>query len=287
MGLEEENMKAFICSKTIDNTDVESVIDELLLSSKNSLAILRQTEHINDWKSVVEDKMKSADFVIFILGIETFKSNNIIWEYAKAKTLNKHLIGFKTANADDESIIQCQGFQVFSKADDCIAFMKSVYEDDRKLQIEQYKMMVGSTEKVTEQRSKVNNLFFTITSTMLSLSLVGGKAFDFSVIGAGVMVLLSVFALVTSYFWDSLVESYGKLNTGKFMIMDSIEKKLRTNMFEEEWQILQNEVGYKAHTKTERKIITGFRNFIFIVLAFELFYLGYKMGPINLNLFNL
>ena len=99
------------------------------------------------------------------------------------------------------------------------------------------------------------------------------------------MTVLTVLALLTTYFWDKLVNSYGKLNTGKFKVIDRIEKELRTNMFEEEWRILTQEINYEPNTRTETKIVERFRLFIFLTLAIEVGYLLYELYqlyPINI-----
>jgi hypothetical protein len=133
--------------------------------------------------------------------------------------------------------------------------------------------MVGSTEKVTDQRMRVNNLFFTVTSSILSVSLVVGKAFEFSLAGSVGMLVFSIMAFIVTFFWEKLVRSYGKLNTGKFAVIDQIEKQLRTNMFEHEWNILQQQIGYESNTETEAKVIGRFRWFISAVVLVELIYI--------------
>ena len=134
-------------------------------------------------------------------------------------------------------------------------------------------------------RMKVNNLFFTITSSILSVAFVLGKTYSFIPLSVLAMTVLTVLALLTTYFWDKLVNSYGKLNTGKFKVIDRIEKEVRTNIFEEEWRILTQEINYEPNTRTETKIVERFRLFIFLTLAIEVGYLLYELYqlyPINI-----
>jgi Zn-dependent protease with chaperone function len=135
--------------------------------------------------------------------------------------------------------------------------------------------MVSSTEKVTESRMKVNNLFITITSSILSVGFVLGKTFGFSIKAMLGMLALTILSLIISYFWKKLILSYALLNRGKFKVIDKIEKQLRTNMFEDEWNILTQKIKYEPNSKTETSIIEIFRIFIYIVGALELFYIGY------------
>jgi len=270
-------MKIFICYRSIDIIEGVKTIADLLTDSENSVAVLQQNEHLDNWKDIVETKIKESDFVAFLIGNDTFKSEQIIWEYAKAKSLNKQIIGIKLDNASEESILFCQGFQVFDNTVQALKYLDRIFVNDRHLKIEQYKIMVSSTEKVTDARMKVNNLFFTITSSIISVAFVLGKTYSFVPLSVLAMVVLTALALLTTYFWDKLVNSYGKLNTGKFKVIDRIEKELRTNMFEEEWRILTQEINYEPNTKTETKIVERFRLFIFLTLAIEVSYLLYEL----------
>jgi hypothetical protein len=270
-------MKLFICNRTIENQEVESLIDDLLKVSENAFAIQRETEHSDNWKNIVEQKMNESDFIVFAIGKETFQSDQLKWEYAKAKQLNKQIVGIKLKETTEDSILFCQGFQVFDNAQQSFKYLTKTYEDDRKLKFEQYKMMVSSTEKVTESRMKVNNLFFTISSSILSVGFVLGKTFGFTIAATIGMFVLTLLSFVVSFLWERLIDSYGKLNTGKFKVIDKIEKQLRTNMFEDEWKILTEEIDYEPNTRTETKVITYFRTFIIIIGVIELIYLGYLL----------
>lgn len=270
-------MKIFICYREIDQLEGLLEIKSLLKESENIIAILTETEHSQNWKENVTNKMTESDFVLFLIGKETFKSEQMIWEYAEAKNLNKRLIGIKLKNASEDSILYCQGFQVFENSKQAFKFILKAFEYDRQLKIEQYKIMVSSTEKVTDQRLKVNNLFFTITSSILSISFVLGKTFNFNFFSLLVITILSFLALIVTFFWEKLVNSYGLLNRGKFVMISQIEKSLRTNMFEDEWKILTQDIKYKPNTQTETKIVERFRAFIIVVLVGELFYLFYSL----------
>ena len=270
-------MKIFICHRSIDRENSDETISELLKVSENSVAILKQTEHTDNWKDIVESKIKESDFVVFLIGDGTFDSEQIIWEFAKAKSLNKQIVGIRLKNATEESVLFCQGFQVFENSAQAFKYLEKTFMSDRQLKIEQYKIMVGSTEKVTDARLKVNNLFFTMTSSILSVAFVLGKTYSFVPLSILAMLVLTALALLITYFWDKLVNSYRKLNTGKFKVIDRIEKELRSNMFEEEWRILTQEIDYEPNSRTETKIVERFRLFIFIALAAEILYLAYQL----------
>jgi len=270
-------MKVFVCYRSLDQIEGDRLIQNLLSESDNRVAVLTETEHSDNWKTNVEKKINESDFVIFLVGEKTFKSEQIIWEYAKAKDLNKRIVGIKLNNASEESILFCQGFQVYNDAKQSLNFLTKAFDYDRQLKLEQYKIMVSSTEKVSEQRLKVNNLFFTITSSILSVGFVLGKTFGFTLISLLAVSSLTLLALLATYFWEKMINSYGQLNKGKFILIDKIEKSLRTNMFEEEWKILTQEIEYEPNTKTETTIVKRFRVFIVIILLIEIAYMLYKL----------
>lgn len=270
-------MKIFICSKTTDSSLVNDLKYKIQEKSKQSIAVLQEKEHSEKWKSVVEEKLQYVDFVVFVLGEKTFDSVPMQWELNEAKKQNKRIIGIKLPNICDETLFYFNGHHVFDNIDNFIVFANDTFLSDRQLLLEQYKIMVGSTEKVTEQRLKVNNLFLAITSSILSISVVLGKTLNFSAVALIGMLLLTVISFMVSFFWEKLIRSYGKLNTGKFKVIDDIEKKLRTNMFEYEWNILKNEVKYESNTETEAKIVITFRRIILLILCAETVYLLYAI----------
>lgn len=266
-------MKIFICNRSTDTTESDRIVQEFLNFSENSIGLLREIVHNDEWKISVENKIKQVDFVIFLLGRDTFLSPQIEWEYEKAKELNKHIVGIKLFATASKSRIFFQGFPVFENTEECYKFLKKTIKEERILRLEQYKIMVSSTEKVTEQRLKVNNLFFTVISSILSVAFLFGKTFKFSNYSIIGVLVLTIMAFLATFFWEKLINSYGQLNTGKFKVIDKIERDLRTNMFEDEWKILTTEIKYKPNTETERIVIKRFRLFIFLSALGEFIYI--------------
>jgi hypothetical protein len=117
------SMKIFACFRKLDSIQGENVLTNFLEASEKSIAILKEINHNDDWKKIVEQKMEESNFILFLLGEKTFVSDHIKWEYAKAKSLNKRIIGIKLNNASEESIIYCQGFQVFDNVTQAYNFI--------------------------------------------------------------------------------------------------------------------------------------------------------------------
>lgn len=269
-------MEIFISHRTTDTTEVDTLLSEIKDIDFISHRVLEASDEI--WKEKVSFKMKQADIVIFFLGTTSKESTPINWEYNLAKNLNKKTLVVKLEQAQipdylkSEKIIENIPSQIETK------ILNSKLITSENLLIEQYKIMISSTEKVTEQRLKVNNLFFTVTTSLLSISALVGKLIGFSnketsLLAVSVMLFFTLVAFIISFFWKKLINSYGQLNTGKFSVISEIENKLNTNLFQREWEILQNEVGYKSNTQTESNIIIWFRWFIIIIGLIEITYL--------------
>ena len=88
-------MRLFICNRSIDLKESDKIVDEFLLLSGNAMAILRETAKSADWKTSVEKKLQQVDFIVFLLGVNTFDSEQIKWEFDKAKELNQNIVGIK------------------------------------------------------------------------------------------------------------------------------------------------------------------------------------------------
>ncbi len=137
--------------------------------------------------------------------------------------------------------------------------------------------MVGSTEKVTDQRQKANAFFLTVVTSLISISILIGKAFEFTIIAMVFFISLTILNLIIIDFWRKMITSYGKLNKGKFVLIFELEQKLKANLFEREWEILTNKdnINYEPNTETELKVVRLFRNFTCIMLTGEILYTMY------------
>ena len=137
--------------------------------------------------------------------------------------------------------------------------MKIKDDDKYKLLVEQYKIMISSTEKVIDARQKTNAFFLTIVTSIISLSLLIGKEFHFSSFSLFLMSILSAISLALSFFWHYTVDSYRKLNKGKFELIFELENELKTDLYQREWKILKSEkVAYKETTLIEKYIVKTF-----------------------------
>ena len=64
------------------------------------------------------------------------------------------------------------------------------------------------------------------------------------------------------------------LNKGKFEIIYKLEKQLRINHFEKEWDILQNKLKYQSTTVVEKQLIKIFKILLSVMLISSIAYLA-------------
>lgn len=270
-------MIAFLSYRTKYHNRAEVFISDFEKKSKANCNFLFEINHTADWKENVREKIAKSNIVIFLITQDSYKSTPMKVEYDMAVESNKQIYFIFIDGPIKNWPDYVKGMNVYESDHKFITLFESIQIQRHDLLVEQYKIMVGSAEKVTEQRLKVNNLFFTVTTSILSLSFVLGKELDFSILGALGMLVMTAMGYFVTKSWEKLINSYGKLNTGKFILIDEIEKELKTNIFQREWSILIEKIKYESNTKTECKIVQRFRIFVIIVGLGELIYLAYSL----------
>lgn len=103
-------------------------------------------------------------------------------------------------------------------------------------------------DRVSERRVTVNNLFITLNSIILSLSVIISKKSEISIAIVGVII---------SLIWITNINSYKNLNSAKFEVINELEKQLPTQPFNYEWFLVgkgQDKKKYKKLTQIEKSI---------------------------------
>jgi len=101
-----------------------------------------------------------------------------------------------------------------------------------------YKLMVASSESLVARRQGVNTFFLSINGALLAgggFILSNVKNQSWSLAG---LVVLAVGGVVLSSAWNSLLLSFGQLNSGKFKIINRIEQLFPAAIFLAEWKAL-------------------------------------------------
>ena len=99
--------------------------------------------------------------------------------------------------------------------------------------VEQYKLFVETSQRVTEKRQNANNYLLTLCSSLITLYVTFLSTFGHHRWN----VIIPIAGLLVCFIWHSLVESYKDLNTAKFRVIHEMEEQLPVALFKYEWHV--------------------------------------------------
>ena len=111
--------------------------------------------------------------------------------------------------------------------------------------LEQWKLCVEMANTNTEKRTNSNNIFITINAALLA---VVSFSLEYK------SIILSVVGIAVCVVWLCSIESYKKLSSVKYHIVNDIEQRLPLKPFTYEWCTLKNEKKYIGLTKIEKTL---------------------------------
>jgi hypothetical protein len=107
---------------------------------------------------------------------------------------------------------------------------------DPAVRLELYKLAVEMADRISARRALANTFFLTVNTGLAAL--LGGTTLRWYVAAAG---------LVFAAAWWWLLQSYRKLSSAKFKVINAIEPDLPIQLFSQEWHYLES-------TKAQRKL---------------------------------
>ncbi|WP_019876261.1 RipA family octameric membrane protein [Sporichthya polymorpha] len=119
---------------------------------------------------------------------------------------------------------------------------------------ELYKLMVQSSEALVSRRGSANTYFVTLNgalATAVGLILQRGEG---AVLAAASILVLSIVGAAVCIVWRLLLISFGQLNRGKFVVINSMEEHLAAAIYRAEWIALgkgEKPSLYKSFTERE------------------------------------
>jgi len=99
---------------------------------------------------------------------------------------------------------------------------------DRATELDLYKLAVEMADRISARRGAANTFFLTVNTGLAAL--LGGTSLRWYVAAAGI-----VFALA----WWWLLQSYRRLSSAKFQVINALEPDLPKQLYTEEWKYLQ------------------------------------------------
>lgn len=119
---------------------------------------------------------------------------------------------------------------------------------------EQYKIMVQSSENLVARRQGVNTFFLTANGAFITAIGVLIKTSGMVQLKSLGVAAIALTGLILSIAWLTLLRSFGQLNTGKFAVINRLEKRLPASIYAAEWEALdrgENPKVYKSFTERE------------------------------------
>jgi plasmid replication initiation protein len=122
--------------------------------------------------------------------------------------------------------------------------------------IEQYKLYLEMTDRISARRHTANSFFQSINTLMVGV--VGYlRTFTQTTIDSVIILMIPLAGIILCYIWYRLIRSYRDLNKIKFKVIHEIEKKLPISPYDAEWELMErgkNRKLYLPFTEIEMKV---------------------------------
>ncbi len=143
--------------------------------------------------------------------------------------------------------------------------------------LEIYKLHAEFADRVSQRREGANRLFVSLLVGLILLPSIFVRS-GLSEISVTVVSLLSGgTGLALSVSWYVVIRSYRQLNTGKFHVLQELEKELAFPFFKKEWEFLGG--GQKIDRYWRLTVVETGLPIIFLVLSIALVTFGlYQMA---------
>lgn len=147
------------------------------------------------------------------------------------------------------------------------------------LLMEQYKIMIDTSERLMDRRQATSNLYTTVCTALVALvgsSFALKNMFALSVI----FCCVGIVSIILAVNWNHALESYSRNNEGKFAVLNEIEKRLPANMFDSEYRYNKLK-GIKSFASREKMLPWIFKMLGFIFLVCGILFLILKLCNID------
>jgi len=106
--------------------------------------------------------------------------------------------------------------------------------------LEQYKLYVEMTDRVSARRALANTFFLTANTALLSFLAAGGASgyLGSTVLNTAILAVVTSGLVIFSISWWFILTSYDQLNAGKFKVIHELERSLPVALFDVEWEVL-------------------------------------------------
>lgn len=117
--------------------------------------------------------------------------------------------------------------------------------------LEQYKIYVEMTDRLSSRRSQMNNFYITLLSGLLAvINLITNNQINqfkdahFQQVS---ILAISLLGLLLCVSWYINIQSYKKLSSSKFKVIFELERQLPFTCYENEWKLLKQDKRYQGY----------------------------------------
>ncbi len=303
-------MNVYVIYKFSDFNEVSKKLEEIKNTLENvSLFYFSPEDRQKNWHKIAKEKIKQCNMVLFFDCFEEKCSpslKHIKWELEQAKKHRKKIVVCKKDNN-----IYVEGIYETDYSDKkpndkkydkenpekIISYLKEEAEwcvenslinktkaikdskpdpnfsnEEKSLLLEQYRMMIQTSEKLMERRQAMVNLYITICTALIAF--IGASfGFDNIVVTSIIAFLSGIIIIILCLNWHSSLNAYELNNSGKFEVINEIEKNLPADMFNCEYKHNKKK-GFVSYSTRKKMlpIIFAFFGVLLIIFSGILFF---------------
>ena len=136
--------------------------------------------------------------------------------------------------------------------------------EEMNILLEQYKLYAEMADRVSQRRMSANIFFTSVNTLLFTIDYFRGNTDLFW------MAFIGGIGCAISFAWYFSLNSYQQLNTGKFTVINEIEKLLPLSGFSYEWEVLSSgkkKSKYWPLSRVEKMVpVTFFVSYISLVV---------------------
>ena len=298
-------MNVYVVYKFSDFNEVSKKLEEIKNSLENvSLFYFSPEDRQKNWHKIAKEKIKKCNMVLLF---DCFEENcptslkHIKWELKQAKKHGKKIVVCKKNTEHFIEEIYERDYSekkpnekkyTKEKPEKIISFLKEESEwcvknnlinktkavkeskpnpnfsdEEKSLLLEQYRMMIQTSEKLMERRQAMVNLYITICTALIAFI---GASFGFdNIVVTSIIALLSgIIIIVLCLNCHSSLNAYELNNSGKFEVINEIEKNLPADMFNCEYEHNKKK-GFVSYSTREKTLPIIFAFFGVLLIIFS------------------
>ncbi|MDA3884342.1 MAG: hypothetical protein PF638_01990 [Candidatus Delongbacteria bacterium] len=274
-------MKLFVIHRFKERKIAKTLLQKSgkLLNAKFELIFL-DSKKDDKWKEKAIDAISKVEAVIIFNASSCEESENAKWEINKVKENSIPIVEVNSDNTPEDVCLRIKPLYNLEKE-----FLECFNSDKQTNLLEQYKLMINSSENLIQRRLKTNAFFITTIGSILTIA---GLLFKSNVLKGNTFWLLYVFSIVGVLLcnsWRNLIDNYGKLNKAKFGVILQIEKQLSAQIYQAEWVSLGKGLRpdkYKSFTSTEKNVPFYFALLIILLTLIAIIWQIYNWSNFQL-----